>query len=260
MSGTWTFGDLEFKVMWEILEEDFLPWPLVFTSRTALWEDYLQEKAEVKDRLRRTLDPALREVLEAMQFPDIRLVVYGWDDRDGLNPDFCLRVLGVRRADRGLVVKQRCGETIWHSAGFEVTECGALELGERIVSALPPAAAGRMADVVLLTEADGDLDYTFGDSAVRDSFADSVVHRSEAFLGKSAASIGTIEIIQGHSVFGPRGITKHVIGWRDLQDDGRYAIEDQYPKVAVPADHKRMTTMVNTRIAAVIRAIKDEPA
>jgi hypothetical protein len=48
----------------------------------------------------------------------------------------------------------------------------------------------------------------------------------------------------------------------DSFDDAavRYAIDEQSPPVAQGVDAQRLTAMINTRIAAVVRAIKDERA
>ena len=48
------------------------------------------------------------------------------------------------------------------------------------------------------------------------------------------------------------------LGWRDRTDDGRYTIVGDSPAVAHGTDAARMINMINTEIAAVVSAIKDE--
>ncbi|MEV6323018.1 ESX secretion-associated protein EspG [Nocardia sp. NPDC051787] len=258
MKRTWKFSDIEFFVLWESHAKDALPSPLVFTSRTPLLDDFELEKSSTRDALRNKVDRSFGEVLETLAAPDIRITVDGWDGTDGDDPKKCVRLLAARRGDAGYVVKQLPGETIWHSGGFEVTECAAVGLADAVVAQMPEAAAGKLAEVVLATDSGSDMDYAFGESAVEDSFDDTVAYRSDKFLKTEATTIGTIAVVQGSSVFGPRGVTRREILWRDVVDDGRYASTPSLPSVAVGADAARLTAMINTEVATVVRAIKDE--
>jgi hypothetical protein len=198
-------------------------------------------------------------VLDVLAFPDLRIVAEGYDGQDPWKPEVPVRLHGVRRGDHGYVFSELSGETYWHSGGFTVTECDPVDLAGVIVRALPDVGPGRSADVALSTRVErNDLDYSYGGSAVRDSFDDSVSDRSATFLALPASCVGTIDVIQGRSRFGPRGITRHRLEWRDVEEDGRYAIDDGNPPIAMATDAKRLTAMTNTRVAEVVRAIKDE--
>ncbi|MEU0503972.1 ESX secretion-associated protein EspG [Nocardia sp. NPDC005998] len=259
MNRTWNFTDLEFIAQWEALKQDYLPEPFVYTCRTWVNEDYIREQQDALARLRHSGDRSFDGVLEVLAFPDLRIVAEGYDPADQWNPNVQVRLHGVRRGDRGYVFAELSGETYWHSGGFTVTECDAVDLAGAIVRALPAVEPGRRADVVLSTQDQGDgLDYSLGRSAVHDSFDDSIADRSAEFLVLPISRIGTIDVIQGRSRFGPRGITRHRLQWRDLRDDGRYAIDDQTPPVARAIDAKHLTALINTRVAEVVRAIKDE--
>ncbi|MFE7741441.1 ESX secretion-associated protein EspG [Nocardia sp. NPDC057455] len=259
MTHTWKFTDLEFVVLWEDFGEVGLPRPFSFTSRTPLWDDYLAEKARTRAALLASSTPARKEMLDDLYRPDIRLRVLGFDGRDYTNVANNVRLMAARRADRGYLVTQLPGETVGHSGGFAVTECAALELADAVVRALPEADSGKRADIVLADEnEDQDLDYGYGASAVHDSFQGSVHDRSADFRSAPAERFGFIDVIQAHSMFGPRGMTRHRLKWRDLVDDGRYLIDDGHPPVATAADGRRLVSMINARIAEVVRAIKDE--
>jgi EspG family len=140
-------------------------------------------------------------------------------------------------------------------------------LADTVAAAMPEAKPGRQSDLVLpggeapvlpgQRAAEG-VDYSFGESAVTDSFDDAVTDRAQRFLDTAPECTGTIEIVQGRSIFGPRGMTRHRLEWRDLADDGRYVIDDQHPPVATAVDTTKLVAMINTRIAAIVRAIKDE--
>ncbi|MFE9326905.1 ESX secretion-associated protein EspG [Nocardia sp. NPDC052278] len=259
MNRTWKFTDLEFIVQWEALKQDYLPEPFVYTCRTWVNEDYVREQQDALARLRHSGDRSFDEVLDVLAFPDLRIVAEGYDPAEPWQPDVPVRLHGVRRGDRGYVFSELSGETYWHSGGFTITECDAVDLAGAIVRALPEVEPGRRATVVLSTQDEGDgLDYSLGRSVVHDSFEDTIADRSAEFLALPTSCSGTIDVIQGWSRFGPRGITRHRLQWRDIRDDGRYAIDDQNPPVARAIDAKNLTAMINTRVAEVVRAIKDE--
>ncbi|MFI9504997.1 ESX secretion-associated protein EspG [Nocardia sp. NPDC052566] len=256
MNRTWTFTDLEFVVLWERMRQDFLPAPLTFTSRTPGYYDFLREKADTRDRLRCTGDDSCDEVFEAMASPDIAIEVHGGVGR--ADPAASIRMLAVRAGERGYLITQRPGETVRHSGGFTVTSCTAVGLGPTVVAALPRVGAGSRADIALV--ADSDMDYGYRESRVFDTAADSAARRSLDFLDHPMIRCGTVDVVQRRSIFGPRGLTRHRLRWRDLDGDGRYVIDDTRTPVAVPAAADRFTTLIDIRVAAVVRAIKDEVA
>lgn len=259
MTPTSTFTDLEFFALCRAHKQEYVPPPFVFRSEIATSEEFEELAREKLDGLRARWDPQWSTMIEALVHHDIRLIIDAWDEDDADRPEGIVRVLAIRRGDRGYVVCQQPGKTFWHSGDFTVTECAALELASAAVDMMPEVKPGSRREVVLSTDEDDDgLDYSYGRSAVRDSFADSMDVNSEEFLKAPTERIGSISVIQGRSLFGPRGITEHRLRWRDLVDDGRYVIDDRTPPVAVPASARRLTELINTRIAAVVRAIKDE--
>ncbi|MGK8511922.1 ESX secretion-associated protein EspG [Nocardia asiatica] len=259
MTHTWKFTDLEFVVLWEDFGEAGVPRPFSFTSRTPLWDDYLVEQAQTRAALLASSTPARKEMLDDLYRPDIRIRVIAFDGRDHTNVANNVRLMAARRADRGYLVTQLPGETVGHSGGFVVTECAAVELADVVVRALPEAEPGKRADIVLAAETEDEhLDYDYGASVVRDSFEGSVHDRSTEFLTAPAVRFGFIDVIQAQSIFGPRGMTRHRLKWRDLEGDGRYVIDDRHPPVATAADKRRLVSVINTRVAEVVRAIKDE--
>ncbi|MEV0293221.1 ESX secretion-associated protein EspG [Nocardia sp. NPDC050710] len=259
MNQTWEFTDLEFVVLWEGLKLGGLPFPFYFTTDIDDIDVYESRKIAAKEALRARLGWSFDEVLTALAEPDLKVVVNGRDGRIPRKPEGLIRLLAVRRGNSGYLLSSLPGKTYWSSGGFTVTECDPLRLADVVVAALPERESGRRSETVLpSTEGSEDLDYDYGQSTVHDSFADSYAERADSFLKAPATSLGTIDIVQGRSVFGPRGITQHRIGWRDLEEDGRYLIDDQNPPVASGIDRKRLIAAINTRVVAVVRAIKDE--
>lgn len=259
MNRTWKFTDLEFYALWFDAEGVGLPWPFYFTTDIADGDKFHAVKHDALLRVRQSLRGSFDEALEAIVHPDLLIATNGWDARTPRQPDTLVRLLAVRRGDRGYLVTQLPGETYCHAGGFTVAECDAVALAAAVVEALPKTDPGRLAEITLhASDRDDELDYSFGRSAVHDSFADSIAERAELFLTAPTHSRGTIDVVQGRSRFGPRGVIKYRLDWRDLADDGRYAIDDRNPPVAVPVDGKRLISMINVKVAAIVRAIKDE--
>ncbi|MEV3963158.1 ESX secretion-associated protein EspG [Nocardia sp. NPDC050193] len=258
----WSFTDLEFHALWTGATGELgLPFPFHFTARTLDPQkfrfDQRQARTELRERLGETFDP----VLDALAHPDIRVVLSGSDHREGEEPHSVVRLLGARRESAGYVVSALPGESFWHSGGFTVTECDAVRLADELVAELPGAPAGSRGETVLPRRA-GVPDQ--GEArprkvpTVRDSFAATESERGSAFLAAPVSCVGTIHVEQGSSIYGPRGITRRRMGWRDLLDDGRYLIREAATPVAAPADTELLKGAINSMVAQVVRVIKDE--
>ncbi|NNH71884.1 ESX secretion-associated protein EspG [Nocardia uniformis] len=260
MTRSWQFEDLEFVVLWEQLAKDFLPEPFVFLSKTPLYYDYLREKRETAERLSGMRDGYFADVLKFVVNPDIRIVVNGWDGRDRERADGRIRMLAARKGGRGFLITQLPGETHSHGGGFTVSECDPLALPDVVVGALPTAEAGALGEIPLTAPAAtcDEIDYDYGRSPVGVVSEERVGALSTRFLRTTPQVMGTIDVIQGESLFGPRGISRHRLEWRDLPDSGRYAIGHAAPWKAVSVDSARLISMINVRIADVIRVIKAE--
>ncbi|MGW4242993.1 ESX secretion-associated protein EspG [Nocardia sp. NPDC004722] len=264
MLRTWKFTDLEMLSVWQSLGEESLPVPLTFASRTQWWDDHLANMARTREGLRdREFD--YLDVLQAVRAPEVRVEVHGWDGRDRLSASSTIRLLGVRSGEAGYLLVQHPGETYRHSSGFTLSEFYAEELAERVVAALPDTPAGRDfpgaqgGDLVLAeTEDVEEVDYEFGMSPAHETLEGTTVTRAADFLAAPVPSTGTIDVVQGRSRFGPRGIARYRMQWRDLENDGRYVVTGEHPPVAAAADHRRLVDILNVHIAEVVQVIADE--
>ncbi|MET8422568.1 ESX secretion-associated protein EspG [Nocardia sp. NPDC004860] len=254
------FEDLEFVVLWEQATGEAMPAPFLYTSRTPMYYDYLREKRQVYEGLQGRWTRRLDLLTDAIAEPDIRISVNGFDGRDPARADGRVRMVALRRGSYGYLVEQLPGETYLHSGGFTVTECDPVALAEMVVATLPQVQAGRQSDITLQVPDEPDSGYDeYSRSLIDDIFEDPIGQRAKRFLTAPMACMGTIEVVQGSSKFGPRGITARQLDWRDVEDDGRYVIGgDELPYVAVSADPKRMITAINSRVAAVVQAIREE--
>ncbi|WP_280244835.1 ESX secretion-associated protein EspG [Nocardia abscessus] len=257
MSDTWEFSGLEFAAAWNAVKET-LPEPFVYLSGTTYYDDACRQKYEAWQRIRARWGHELEELMAVLAVPDIRLVIRGIDGRDARNAKGSIRMLASRKGNRAFLVAQKPG-TEERTGGFTVVEHDVLTLGHSVAAALPTVDAGQRSAFDLIEHAgkgDG-LDYSYGRSLVND-VEDRAASRSESFDRAPAATVGTIVVEQGHSRFGPRGITRSHLGWRDLVDDGRYVIVPGKPPTVVAADVRRLAELINARIVEVVQSIKDE--
>ncbi|WP_308166834.1 ESX secretion-associated protein EspG [Nocardia albiluteola] len=145
-----------------------------------------------------------------------------------------------------------------------MTPCEAVRLADVVAAELPECPRGGRGNLELPTPTpdhatEPDMDYSYGRSRIDfNQLEDSPTRRAQEFLAAPAHSTGIIEIEQGASAFGPQGITRRRLEWRDLDDDGRYIIDGRHPPIATAADATRVKDLINVEIAVVIHAIRDE--
>lgn len=257
---TRSLTDLEFLVLWEETGNDTLPLPLSFATDLRDRILFDQAKFDIRERMAVARDEYADLVLQALTHPDIHIAVHAHDGADPFLPEGSIRIYAARRGDQGFVVRQIPGKTIWHSSGFVVTQCDAIALAAAVVRELPEQSPGRYSNITLQqdnSESVADPDAFAMYDFVEDD-QDSTDQLADYLFTAPVQRIGQIDISQGSSRFGPRGIVRRRLGWRDLIDDGRYTITGDSPAVAHGTDGARMINMINTEIAAVVSAIKDE--
>lgn len=253
MIKTWNLTDTELDVRWcELSGENNLPRPLYYTTRIGTDVEYRREVGFVSEQLKGKLDASFDAALSIMMDPDVRVGIHGFDGREPRNAAARIRIAAARQWERCVVITQIPGETIYHSGGYVVCECDATELARVLVEQLPDVDAGGRGRVELAGVGDNSVDDGWPDPDY-----DRIAQSSEAFLSAATATVGLFEIEQGSSRFGPRGVSRRLLEWRDLVDDGRYVIDDNRT-VAVPADRNQLRVMIDNGIGAIIGMIEDE--
>ncbi|MEV0762964.1 ESX secretion-associated protein EspG [Nocardia sp. NPDC050435] len=255
---TWRFTDLEFVTAWEPMRNRSVPSPFVVTSRIADFEEFQRRKAEIRARQRVELDDEVRGLLETLARPDLRILITGTMGADPAVAADSIRMLAARRGETGCLVTQLPGETLWHAAGFTLHQCAALALGRVVAEALPPRDPGELGRIQL-PEPEPEGDYV-PRGVAHELTEDRGRERHDRFRRATVTGSGRVEITQGSSRFGPRGMVRRWVRWSDLEGDGRYAVAEHDSAVAVPVDAGRLSVLINTEIAEVIRVIKDERA
>ncbi|WP_306358278.1 MULTISPECIES: ESX secretion-associated protein EspG [unclassified Nocardia] len=257
MTPDWTFGDLEFVVLWSEHDEDELPHPFVCTSRIPLHDDYVREFARARERLRDSVPSEVREVLRMVARPEIRIAVRAADARVPKDPASSIRLLGIVRGGQAYLLRQLPGETVDHSAGFTIAACDPAELADAVVAALPDAPPGRRARLVLDVLSDR-LDYSCERYRALESFEDTELEIARRFVAAVPSRVGWVEVAQGVSDFGPRGRVSRLLRWRELPGDGRYVIVPGPPTVARSADARTFAALIGNEIAEVAAGVADE--
>ncbi|MFI5779349.1 ESX secretion-associated protein EspG [Nocardia sp. NPDC051570] len=258
MSITWNLTDAELVVAWDKLFADHLPSPLCALLGVHYAEEYARVAAETWDGMRARYDGSLHDALTRVARSDVRVVAHAVDPRHPEDSEARVRVLGARHGAVAVLIRQLPGETMWRSGGFVITMGEAERLPGAVVGALPARDPGRLPDVPMVGSRDrSEIDHWYGQSEVYDSYPE-LERRAAAWLDHPVDVLGSIETSQGSSIFGPRGITTRRIYWRDLTDDGRYAIADTSRPIAVGVDRRRLAGMIAVDVGAALQTLEDE--
>lgn len=235
----WELTDLQFKVLCEERRIGGLPRPFTFTSRARYADDYEAGKDEVRAWLRQVDDPRFESMINALTKPDIMVTANLWHEQEYTDPQRCIRVHSVRRDERAYVIVQRPGETVAHSAGFDIAECRPEVLARTVIGLLPEMPAGGDPDAVRVGSASGDAPPTARESGT-----------SAAILAPGPDS-GVLKVIQGHLGFRERGIIHVGLAWCDVPGDGRYVVGPPL-EGAVGMDGTAICAWIDERMAEIM--------
>lgn len=262
MNRVWQFSDVQFVALWDLQKDGILPEPLTFVSKQPYLNDFRAEILGYQARLARALGNTFDGVLDLVAQPDVRVILEAKSTVDPEDPAGRVRLVGAARGDRAYVVKQLPGESVWHASGFLVGEFTAADLAEAAVAELPVVAAGTLPETVLAgvggrpqsTESSPEQSNT-AESAVIDRTRVSSRARAERFLAAPTTMTGTATIVQGRSKYGPRGIRRRSLEWRDVAGDGRYAIVGDVARAVTP---RGLADAVDAEVRAVYEVLEAE--
>jgi hypothetical protein len=258
MNRTWELTGMEFVLLRKRLLGRSLPWPFDHVSDAKTVDEFRLEERRTWDRLCAHWDPDLADAVVNAADPDARVQIRARDTREMKNPAKRLRLIGNRFGARALVIRQVPGRTVWHSQAFIVTECEAGELARVMVDNLPKADAGTRGRIELMSYHTREtVDHWYGRSTL-DADADAVDVRCRSFQKATKSTVGIIEVRQGRSIYGPRGLALRRLFWEDHPGDGRYVIDLEPPMAAVAADSAALEAKIDAEIAEVMRALQGE--
>ncbi|MFC8530732.1 ESX secretion-associated protein EspG [Nocardia sp. NPDC057227] len=231
MTGRWHLSDLEFQVLCDEFRRGRMPAPFTFVSRISSAAVYEAERARLRALVRGTTDAEFRAMTAVLARPDTFVVIRSWDDDAYDDPLRHIRLHAVLRGDRAYLIRQLPGETVMHSAGFDIFGLDRARVVGALFAHFPAVEAGS-----------GD-----GIPAAR--------NERSRYLELPALATGFVKVLVGARE--PDG-TRGEVGmmWRDLPGDGRYALPlHRAAPLAVPMGAAELAAWTTEQIAAVLPAL-----
>ncbi|WP_051026628.1 ESX secretion-associated protein EspG [Nocardia higoensis] len=256
---SWKLTDLEFKVLCNMHLDGELPEPLTYTSNIRWLDEYERACLATKDDLARRMDREFETIIDAFARPTVVVGAQAWDDGDFDNPQKWVRVHAGRRGSRAYTVVQEPGATLDHAAGFTISSCDPRGMGEAVMALMPAAAAGTRGPIPIDIEPVSSRPVGgFGYGSMVADDEDDRGFTGSQFLDQRSDSTGTIQVVQGRSMYGPRGITRGGRLWRDLPGDGRYVMELHHAApVAVGMSGAALAEWVDGEIERILERMDD---
>ncbi|MFE3188749.1 ESX secretion-associated protein EspG [Nocardia sp. NPDC059240] len=249
----WELTDDEFKVLCNRYLDGWLPAPLTYTSRIPTLDAYERELDRVEAGLRDRLDGGLNLPFETLANPEVLVVSGTWCDSDLDNQDKQIRIHAALRGWHAVMIVQHPGETALHSAGYTLIECDPDALSTLMVERLPVTEAAGGPPLPMVFEALEQDPYESRQGLAFDSFDDTAEASSLAFWNKAAERTGFLRVVQGRSIYGPRGRLMTTAIWRDVPGEGRYLVEVDEPEIrAMGADSSMLIHSIDRRVALVL--------
>ncbi len=231
MSLQWNFTGIEFQVLCDKYRGGSLPDPLDYVLDEPMT---LDESGRLKEKtweeLQSRWDPVWDAMIDVLVAPELYIRVHGWDEVDQDNGAKNIYMHFARSGAQAFSFEQRPGKSFWHTDGFVVTERDPNGLANAVVAALPDVPAGRLPDTPMIIDPEEHIGNR-GSSFFRDDDDDEPPAQISARFWETRATLtGSVVIVQGRSMYGPRGIREEKIMWRDVIGDGRYVMTmDDHP-------------------------------
>ncbi|MBH0777594.1 ESX secretion-associated protein EspG [Nocardia bovistercoris] len=247
---------LEVAVLWELMSNDSLPFPLMHSPTHQYEDDYIRAKRSTAERLLRVLPPDAQQLWEAAVNPDIVIWAAGEAPDDAKDMSAVTRVVGLRREGYAVVLVQQPGESIEDGGDIDVYETDVPGLAKAVIGRLPKVGRGKQGEVPILSRQPDGLDYSYGSSPVLDAIDPPQV-RSDRWRNAKATQLGELKVEPGSGAHWIQDRRGHLVRWRDLVDDGRYLIDPKPNPVAIPVDDNEFERFVNQRVVELVRRIRE---
>lgn len=260
MVSTWKLTDLEFKVLCDLHLDGEMPGVFTFTSDIPWMDDYVRACQDARSDLMRRMDRDLETVIDTFSRPTVVVGAQSWEDADFANPQKWVRVHAGRRGSRAFVAVQEPGRTLDHAAAYTITTCDPRGLGDAVMALMPSAVGGTRGPFSIdLPEPGGrSTGSGFGFGSMVSDDEDVRGSASTKFLNVASDATGSVQVVQGRSMYGPRGITRAGRLWRDLPGDGRYVMELHHAApVAVGMSGAALAEWVDGEIERILERMDD---
>lgn len=256
---------LELVVLWELMSNDSLPFPLTHTPTHKYEDDYLQAKRDTAARLKREMAARLSGQLpeDALQLwkaavnPDIVIWAAGETPGDETDKSAVTRVVGLRREGYAIVLVQQPGDSIATGGDIDVYQTDVVGLAGAVIGQLPRVGRGKHPEVPILPAEPGPADYVYGASQVINS-NDRPRQQSDRWRNAKTTQLGELKVEPGSGAHWIQDRRGYLVRWRDLADDGRYLIEPKPNPVAIAVDDNAFAAFVNQRVVELVRRIRED--
>ncbi|MQY24976.1 ESX secretion-associated protein EspG [Nocardia aurantia] len=256
---TWHLSDLEFLVLRERVLHRDLPYPFTYVNpRLTTYAEFERLKSAVWRSLQSRWDPNLIDAITQAANPDVRVQVRTWHstNMEDLSQRFFL--VGNRCADRAILVQGYSDNSVDTFDRYRIVDAPAESLSSMVVEALPEMTAGSQSRVDLLTYGQEETVDHWSKRGFYDTGDNDVDRRSQNWQQASQSLVGIIEIRQGRSKFGPRGMSLTRMFWEDHPGDGRYVIDLAPPMAAVGVDSAGLRARIDRAISETLLVVQDE--
>ncbi|MFD6161919.1 ESX secretion-associated protein EspG [Nocardia sp. NPDC060256] len=257
MTRQWKFTVLEFVVLCERHRQGLLPNPFWLESDEVVFADDLERRKRAAwEDLQRRLDGWFDGAIEVLCAPELYVEVSSWDERNMRNSAKGLRVYAARAGALAYVFEQTPGSLTYDTVAFTVTECDPRRLADAVEELLPRVEAGQLPGIPIVTDRTEDVAPSWGGSYLRDDRENTLIYRTQRFFQRPADCTGTIEVVQGRSKYGPRGIQKTRMMWRDVIGDGRYVMSLDEPPFAVGTNRRMLVERIQKDIGNLMQRLE----
>ncbi|MFC9897062.1 ESX secretion-associated protein EspG [Nocardia sp. NPDC127579] len=248
---------LELAVLWELMSNDKLPFPLAHWPTHQYEDDYIRAKKETAERLLAYLPEDAEQLWEAAVNPDIVIWAAGESPDDETDMSAVTRVVGLRREGYAVVLVQEPGESIERGGDIDVYETDIPGLARAVIEHLPKVGRGTQGEVPIVSKRADRMEYGYGSSRVLAPSQSTTHQRSDAWRGAKATQIGELKVEPGGGAHWIQDRRGYLMRWRDLADDGRYLIEPRPNPIAIPVDDRAFERIVNQYVAELVRRIRE---
>ncbi|WP_019933084.1 ESX secretion-associated protein EspG [Nocardia sp. BMG111209] len=257
---TWHLSDLEFLVLRERVLRRVLPYPFTYVNpRLTTFLEFERLKSSVWRSLQTRWDPELIDVITRAANPDVRIQVRSWDSRNMDDTSQRFFFVCNRNGDRAIMMQGFSDQRVDTFDRYRIVSAPAESMSALVVEALPEMPAGSRDRVELLNYHQEETVDHWSTRGFYDTGDDNDVdRRSKSWQRADRSLVGIIEIHQGRSKFGPRGLIMNQMFWEDHPGDGRYFIDLTPPMAAVGVDSAALRIRLDRAISETLLVVQDE--
>ncbi|WP_336082365.1 ESX secretion-associated protein EspG [Nocardia sp. SSK8] len=234
------FTAQEFAILWSAYGRDRLPYPLQFRTEISDVDELRRHREQAVERLLATYNPEIEAALNTLLSPDARVESKGFV---GQHDPRIIRFFGAIRGEAGATLIQEPGPAENSGGDVILTACGAAQVAQAAVAALPARTPGRRAPLEIsrarIAEEDEHFEFRAG--------ALTATEQLNLMFERPRSAYGEIAAFTGGAIDARPSASVRTFWWMDYPD-GRYYVRTGDPIIAEPLDRDRMTAGIGTML------------